>query len=237
MPFLRTETETPPSVEGGFDAFEKLVQDLSAALGPSSGLDSSDVDPMQIQLLMEKYTSNPDEWSSYALEDASRTYTRNLIDEGNGKSNLLILVWSPGKGSAIHDHANAHCVMKVIETSSWMRLTTLTFEKILKGKLQEDLYSWPNQNQIQDGQDCPPRLAKQTIYGEDQVTYMSDKLGLHRISNPDLNDFAVSLHLYTPPNAAIHGFSIYDERTGKARHIKQTNFYSFRGKRLDDGHK
>lgn len=29
----------------------------------------------------------------------------------------LILVWSPGKGSAIHDHANAHCVMKVLSYS------------------------------------------------------------------------------------------------------------------------
>ena len=101
MPFLRTETETPPSVEGGFDAFEKLVQDLSAALGPSSGLDSSDVDPMQIQLLMEKYTSNLDEWSSYALEDASRTYTRNLIDEGNGKSNLVSHVDHLGIGCLV----------------------------------------------------------------------------------------------------------------------------------------
>ncbi|CAG8039731.1 unnamed protein product [Penicillium salamii] len=220
MPYLNNESEVPLGTEAGIDVFEKLVQDLSAALGPSSGLDSSDVDPMQIQLLMEKYTSNPDEWSSYALEDASRTYTRNLIDEGNGKSNLLILVWSPGKGSTIHDHANAHCVMK-----------------ILKGRLQEDLYSWPNQKQIENGEKCPPQLTKQTIYGENQVTYMSDKLGLHRISNPDLNDFAVSLHLYTPPNAAIHGFCIYDERTGKARHIKQTNFYSHRGQRLDDGQK
>jgi hypothetical protein len=26
------------------------------------------------------------------------------------------------------------------------------------------------------------------------VTYMSDKLGLHRISNPDKDGFAVSLH-------------------------------------------
>ncbi|KAJ5344219.1 Cysteine dioxygenase [Penicillium brevicompactum] len=218
MPYLRTESELPRGAEVTTDAFEKLVQDLSAALGPSSGLDSSDVDPMQIQLLMEGYASNPDEWSSYALGDASRTYTRNLIDEGNGKSNLLILVWSPGKGSTIHDHANAHCVMK-----------------ILKGKLQEDLYSWPDQKQIENGESCPPQLTKQTIYGEDQVTYMSDKLGLHRISNPDPNDFAISLHLYTPPNAAIHGFCIYDERTGKARHIKQTNFYSFRGQRLNDG--
>ncbi|KAJ5163454.1 uncharacterized protein N7500_005284 [Penicillium coprophilum] len=200
--------------------FEKLVEDLSSALGPSSGLDSSDVDPMEIQLLMEKYVSNSDEWAPYALGDASRTYTRNLIDEGNGKSNLLILVWSPGKGSTIHDHADAHCVMKV-----------------LKGRLQEDLYSWPDQEQIENGQISPPQLTKQTTYGENQVTYMSDKLGLHRISNPDHDNFAISLHLYTPPNAAVHGFGIYDERTGKARHIKQTNYYSFRGQRLDDGQK
>lgn len=84
MPFLNGSesiTEKP--------AFEKLVGDLSSALGPSSGLDSRDVDPMEIQLLMEKYVSNSDEWASYALGDASRTYTRNLIDEGNGKSNLV----------------------------------------------------------------------------------------------------------------------------------------------------
>jgi len=89
MPFLRTDSESPRDPEIATDAFEKLVEDLSAALGPSSGLDSSDVDPMQIQLLMEKYISNADEWVTYALGDASRTYTRNLIDEGNGKSNLV----------------------------------------------------------------------------------------------------------------------------------------------------
>ncbi|KAJ5551434.1 hypothetical protein N7461_006132 [Penicillium sp. DV-2018c] len=217
MPFLN---EPGPSTKESNCAFEKLVQDLSAALGPSSGLDSSDVNPMEIQLLMEKYVSNPDEWNQFALRDASRTYTRNLIDEGNGKSNLLILVWSPGKGSSIHDHADSHCVMK-----------------ILKGKLQEDLYSWPHKKQTAGEQAAPLQLTKQSIYGENDVTYMSDKLGLHRISNPDPDDFAVSLHLYTPPNAEIHGFSIYDERTGKARHITRSNFYSFRGLRYDDARK
>ena len=33
--------------------------------------------------------SNSDEWSQYALGDSSKTYTRNLVDEGNGKSNLV----------------------------------------------------------------------------------------------------------------------------------------------------
>jgi cysteine dioxygenase len=71
----------------------------------------------------------------------------------------LILVWSPGRGSAIHDHANAHCVMKV-----------------LKGNLQETLYTWPDQDKVQHGQSSPPEVTKVTTYGENQVTYMSDKV-------------------------------------------------------------
>ncbi|KAI9931865.1 hypothetical protein ASPWEDRAFT_37234 [Aspergillus wentii DTO 134E9] len=216
MPYLKNGSSSPSDSEppSPSDAFQKLVLDLSAALGPSSGLDSADVDPNDIQRLMEKYVSNSDEWSQFALGDPSRTYTRNLIDEGNGKSNLLILVWSPGKGSAIHDHANAHCVMK-----------------ILKGSLQETLYTWPDKDKVEHGQVSPPEITKQTIYGENEVTYMSDKLGLHKISNPDPKNFAISLHLYTPPNAATFGFNVFDEKTGKSNHIKQSNFYSDRGQR------
>ncbi|PGH17338.1 cysteine dioxygenase [Helicocarpus griseus UAMH5409] len=181
MPYLQVENDTatptalpspPPD-----DAFHRLVEDLSAALGPSSGLDSDDVDPLDIQKLMEGYTSKESEWERYALGDGSRAYTRNLVDEGNGKSNLLILVWSPGNGSAIHDHANAHCVMK-----------------ILKGRLQETLYAWPEEDKLQKGETSPLAITRETVYGENQVTYMSDKLGLHKISNPDPDNFAVSLH-------------------------------------------
>lgn len=90
MPFLLNGSHSSPlDTSRQSDAFENLVQDLSAALGPSSGLDSDDVDPMHIQRLMERYVSRSEEWSSYALGDSSRTYTRNLIDKGNGKSNLV----------------------------------------------------------------------------------------------------------------------------------------------------
>lgn len=71
----------------------------------------------------------------------------------------LILVWTPGRGSPIHDHANAHCLMKV-----------------LKGSLKETLYSWPNENVVNDGLASPLRTKKETIYGRDQVTYMSDNV-------------------------------------------------------------
>jgi cysteine dioxygenase len=89
MPFIQNNFDSPVKSEKSAPPFEQLVEDLSAALGPISGLDSDDVDPMNIQLLMERYVSNEAEWGPYALGDSSRGYTRNLIDEGNGKSNLV----------------------------------------------------------------------------------------------------------------------------------------------------
>ncbi|KAJ0067890.1 hypothetical protein NL108_011667, partial [Boleophthalmus pectinirostris] len=53
-------------------------------------------------------------------------YTRNLVDEGNGKFNLMILCWGEGHGSSIHDHTDSHCFMK-----------------LLQGQLKETLFEWP----------------------------------------------------------------------------------------------
>ena len=82
-----------------------------------------------------------------------------------------MLVWSPGKGSPIHDHADAHCLMKV-----------------LKGSLKETRFDFPSH------EDERPKNIRETIYEEGMVTYMSDDLGLHKISNPDPENVAVSLH-------------------------------------------
>lgn len=71
------------------DAFQQLVESLREALGPFSGIDSADVDPTHLQYLMKGYVSRPSEWKKYALSDMSRSYTRNLVDKGNGKSNLV----------------------------------------------------------------------------------------------------------------------------------------------------
>jgi cysteine dioxygenase len=95
------------------DPFHGLVDDINIILGPSSGIDSSDVDVQDLKRVMNNYTSVERDWAEYAHANYSRNYTRNFVDRGNGKANLLILVWSPGKGSLIHDHAGAHCIMKV----------------------------------------------------------------------------------------------------------------------------
>jgi cysteine dioxygenase len=82
----------------------------------------------------------------------------------------MVLVWTPGKGSPIHDHGNAHCLMK-----------------ILKGELTETRYDFPQ------GEEKPMEVKSETVHGTNKTAYMADELGLHRVSNQG-SDFAVSLH-------------------------------------------
>ncbi|KAK1750966.1 cysteine dioxygenase [Echria macrotheca] len=194
---------------GDPNRFDDLVLSLKAALGPSSGLTSDDVDVGQLTKLMQEYNSKEREWAKFALGDESRGYTRNLVDEGNGKSNLLVLVWSPGKGSPIHDHGNAHCLMK-----------------ILRGNLTETRYAFP-----EGDTDGPMEVISEKVHKENEVAYMADELGVHRVWNQG-GDFAVSLHLYTPPNVAKGGCHIFNQETGKKSHVKNCGYYSAYGKKL-----
>lgn len=61
-----------------------LVHSIHQVLG-DKGLDSEHIDANEIIQLMEKYSSNMNDWSRFTLFDHSRAYTRNLIDDGNGK--------------------------------------------------------------------------------------------------------------------------------------------------------
>lgn len=61
--------------------------------------------------------------------------------------------------------------------------------KILKGNLTETRYEFP-----QEGESSGPlKVITEKTYKENQVAYMADELGLHRVSNKG-SDFAVSLH-------------------------------------------
>ena len=122
--------------------------------------------------LLRTYTSNAAHWSRYAHANPKKQYTRNLVCEVPGIFNLLLLVWTPGKQSPVHDHAEAHCLMKV-----------------LQGSLVERRFRVP-----EEGHEGRMEETSNVRYQADKVTYMSDALGLHEIGNPSLSDYAVSLH-------------------------------------------
>lgn len=60
--------------------------------------------------------------------------------------------------------------------------------KVLKGTLKETRFANP------ENPDMALEVIKETIYNKGEVTYMADELGLHKISNPDKENVAVSLH-------------------------------------------
>lgn len=204
--------------------------------------------------IMLSYKSNPREWKRFAKFDRLK-YTRNLVDAGNGKFNLMILCWGEGQGSAIHDHADSHCFMKM-----------------LKGDLKETRYKMPwsqpmempnvDIGQVDSDSDGEQAFDSEqlTAEGETAITVndvayingrhvirqfdgelfieliffiISDNLGLHRVENPSHIETAVSLHLYCPP---FNECSVFHKNSGKRIKCSVT-FWSKYGVRQTESHK
>ncbi|KAF9168038.1 hypothetical protein DFQ26_001741 [Actinomortierella ambigua] len=206
---------------------DELVKMLHEELG-SCGLTCDGVDVERVKQLMANYTSNNDDWKKYAMFDKGR-YTRNLVDDGNGKFNLMILAWPENVGSAIHDHSGSHCIMKCLD-----------------GELVETQYHWPDKivteadhpdsgvgSEGSDDESSNNKAMKvknvNTLH-RNEITYMHDQIGLHRVANPLSSTGSVSLHLYTPPYEMCKTFN---ERSSKARSSGKCVFFSSKGQKLE----
>ncbi|XP_050524321.1 cysteine dioxygenase type 1 [Daktulosphaira vitifoliae] len=162
-----------------------------------------------VQYLMESYKSDPAEWLKYAKFNKFR-YTRNLVDAGNGKFNLMVLCWGEGNGSSIHDHPNSNCFMKM-----------------LAGQLSEIRFSWPEDSS--DENDIKPmKEIGRSCLETNSVCHINDSMGLHRVENSSHTDKAVSLHLYCPPYEIC---STFNQHTGH-RDVAISTFWSIYGKKV-----
>nr|XP_057926413.1 cysteine dioxygenase type 1 [Doryrhamphus excisus] len=165
--------------------------------------ESNHINVEEVKEVMESYKSNRQEWEKFAKFDKLR-YTRNLVDEGNGKFNLIILCWGEGHGSSIHDHSNSHCFMKM-----------------LQGELKETLFDWPKEEAGQMTE------TSHKILEENKVAYINDSIGLHRVENVSHTEGSVSLHLYSPP---FQTCQVFDQRTSH-KSTAQMTFWSKYGER------
>ncbi|XP_072379439.1 cysteine dioxygenase type 1 isoform X2 [Diabrotica undecimpunctata] len=157
-----------------------------------------------VSYVMKSYKSCPADWKKYAKFDRFR-YTRNLVDAGNGKYNLMAVCWGEGHGSAIHDHANSHCFMKM-----------------LQGSLEEIRFAWPKTQGEQ------LREIGRTRLEVNDCAYINDSIGLHRVENVSSVDTAISLHLYCPPYSKCQ---VFNQNTGN-KSTANVTFYSAFGKRI-----
>ncbi|XP_066269906.1 cysteine dioxygenase type 1-like isoform X1 [Branchiostoma lanceolatum] len=181
------------------ETLDDLVQGLKIIF------QDNEINVEEVNEYMSKYKTNAREWYKYAKFDHHR-YTRNLVDQGNGKFNLIVLCWGEGQGSGIHSHSDSHCFMKVLD-----------------GTLDETMYSWPSDSE----DECELQKTETHSYGKDSVAYINDSMGLHRVENSSHTNTAVSLHLYSPPFDMVECF---DQRTGHRKKVRVT-FYSKFGQR------
>ena len=94
--------------------------------------------------------------NKYTFWDVEKPYTRNLVYNCKDYS-ILILCWSPGKESKIHNHPSDGC-----------------FVKTLRGCIRETRYKMEEDSNSLT-------LSQTRFYTEGQVSWMSDDLGLHKV--------------------------------------------------------
>jgi len=184
--------------------FEELIRGLNELFDK----DKEDVIIEDVEAWFDRYKAAPADWEKFATWDKYR-YTRNLMDEGNGKFNLMLLCWPEGAASAIHDHADSHC-----------------FLTVLKGSVREVRFHWPDDKKGVDGSLVEKDRAEA---GPGTVMYMADHLGLHRVENASHSEKLVTMHCYSPP---FDMCKVFDERTSKDSKVKM-RFWSKFGKRLE----
>ncbi|KAH0628145.1 hypothetical protein JD844_008928 [Phrynosoma platyrhinos] len=200
MAVLLAESEACPEEAPAPPALEDLVQALHHLFAAEK------VNVAQITNINKNPVEDElEEHNNSGFDDQVEIYTRNLVDKGNEKFNLMILCWGEGHGSSIHDHTDSHCFMK-----------------ILQGNLKETLFEWPDKKGVGEMQKKSERVLK-----KNQCAYINDTIGLHRVENPSHTETAVSLHLYSPPFESCYTF---DQRTGHKQRVKMT-FYSQFGER------
>ena len=92
------------------DAFHGLVHNLNHFLASSRGSSFLDIDPKHIIAAMAEYTSQRNDWEKYAHKNGARCFTRNLVDPGNGKHNLVCQSRAQGGGETSYadDTTQAH---------------------------------------------------------------------------------------------------------------------------------
>lgn len=158
--------------ESQIENIKSLVNNLKCLF--SQNLPYSEV-KVAIENILHRVDLTTTETNKFTFFDNDKPYTRNLISTDGKHYTLLLLCWGPGKSSKIHNHPCDGCFIKTIS-----------------GCIKETRYVAVESNdEIQQ--------SGTKFYCEGQVSYMTDELGLHKISNPNHNVGAVTLHLYTPP--------------------------------------
>ena len=121
----------------------------------------------------------PNAFEKYAYW-SNDCYTRNCIADTE-KFELILICWCAGHQTSIHDHGGEECWVKVIE-----------------GEFKETVYKQDEIGTL--------KLTKTKFSKKNEITYMKDFMGFHRLEN-SANKRSMSLHLYAKPIRSCNVFN------------------------------
>jgi len=110
---------------------------------------------------------------------------------------IMLICWSKGQASRIHDHGDSHCWAGVVEGELVERVYNyIVCEKGSTGT--EKSHPTPAPCDF-----CPKvNLTETNVHAVGDVGYVSDSLGVHSMGATNGVD-AISLHVYAPPIRAV----------------------------------
>jgi len=152
---------------------------------PDNGYENSK--PVESFMRNLKYV--PEEWAKYAIFYKDH-YTRNLVATKDFTYDLILLCWQAGQKSAVHDHRESGC---------WMRMLTGQLTEIrwaVAEESKDENKSCGNDYGLKE--EHLVKLSERT-YKAGDVFYINNSLGLHSVYNMSTTEQAISLHLYSPP--------------------------------------
>ena len=176
-------------------SLDRLTEALVPLLAEGGGRNGQGA---AVASLLREYAGCEESWKNYVTfrED---TYSRNLIWRCHDFE-LLLLCWSPGQESPIHDHAGQQC---------WMA--------VLDGELEEVHFA----TREGGGALASGRVKSFKAGG---VAFIEDDIALHLI-RPKAKSHGVSLHLYSNP---IDACKTYCPDTGNTTGVEM-GYHSVRG--------
>jgi cysteine dioxygenase len=132
---------------------------------------SSPEDSPEIHQLMSSIDFTDKDFAQYTFFSEEH-YTRNLVASKDFVYDLILLCWAPKQKSAVHDHKESGC---------WMR--------VLQGELTEHRYQVADDRCI---------LESSEKFESPGTFYINNSMGVHAVANTG-DQPALSLHLYSPP--------------------------------------
>lgn len=130
-------------------------------------------------ILIESGITADDVASACIFNDSH--YARNKIS-GNDWYDLFVMCWKPGQSSAIHDHRDSSCALKILEGTATEIACELTS---------------PTKNLV--------RKTRVSKYIQGQCCAAQDNQ-IHQIANLSASQNLITMHIYSPPLK----MSVYD---------------------------